>query len=83
VVRTEDKLWLSLSDIPLDQMDIQPEGKELIQKWLFFEPLPFVKQVVFISTPHRGSFLAADWIRNAIRRIASLRSRQSRGLPLF
>lgn len=72
VVRTEDKLWLSLSDTPLDQMDIQPEGKELIQKWLFFEPLPFVKQVVFISTPHRGSFLAADWIRNAIRRIASM-----------
>jgi hypothetical protein len=29
-------LWLSLSDTPLDQMDIQPEGKELIQKWLFF-----------------------------------------------
>jgi pimeloyl-ACP methyl ester carboxylesterase len=72
VVRTEDKLWLSLSDTSFDEMDIQPEGKELIQKWLFFEPLPFVKQVVFISTPHRGSFLAADWIRNAIRRIASL-----------
>lgn len=72
VVRTEDKLWRSLSDIPLDQMDIQPDGKELIHKWLFYEPLPFVTRVVFISTPHRGSFLAADWIRNAIRRIASL-----------
>ena len=28
----------------------------------FFEPLPFVKQVVFISTPHRGSFLAENWL---------------------
>jgi pimeloyl-ACP methyl ester carboxylesterase len=72
VLRTEDKIWRSLSDTPLDQMDIQPEGKELIRKWLFIEPLPFVKRVVFISTPHRGSFLASDWIRNTIRRIVSL-----------
>ncbi len=72
VVRTEDKLWRSLSDTPLDQMEIEPEGKELIRKWIFIEPLPFVKRVVFISTPHRGSFLAADWIRNTIRRIVSL-----------
>ncbi len=72
VVRTEDKIWRSLSDTPLDQMNIDPEGKELILKWFFFEPLPFVKRVVFISTPHRGSFLAADWVRNIIRRIVNL-----------
>ena len=72
VVRTEDKLWNTLSDTPLDQMNLDPDGKELIQRWLFIEPLPFVKRVVFISTPHRGSFLAADWVRNAIRRIVNL-----------
>jgi hypothetical protein len=46
---------------------------------LFIEPLPFVKRVVFISTPHRGSFLAADWVRNAIRRIVNLPATSIRG----
>jgi hypothetical protein len=71
-VRTEDKIWNSLSDTPLDQMDIDSEGKELIRDWMFIEPLPFVKRVVFISTPHRGSFLAMNWVVNRFRRILSL-----------
>jgi pimeloyl-ACP methyl ester carboxylesterase len=83
VVRTEDKIWRSLSDTPLDQMDIQPEGKELIRKWMFVEPLPFVKRVIFISTPHRGSFLASDWIRNTIRRITNLPITSVRGAASF
>lgn len=71
-VRTEDKIWNSLSDTPLDQMDIDSEGKEMIRDWMFIEPLPFVKRVVFISTPHRGSFLAMNWVVNRFRRILSL-----------
>jgi len=72
VVRTGDTIWRSVSDTPLDQMDIPPEGKELIRKWMFIEPLPFVKRVVFISTPHRGSFLAKHWVASIFRRIIGL-----------
>lgn len=69
VVRTGDLLWRSLSDTPFEQADLPPDGKELARSWLFIEPLPFVKRVVFISTPHRGSFLASPRIVNLFRKI--------------
>lgn len=69
VVRTGDRLWQSLSDTPFEQTDLPPDGKELARSWLFIEPLPFVKRVVFIATPHRGSFLARQWVVNLFRRL--------------
>jgi hypothetical protein len=38
---------------------MEPETRELFRRSLFVTPLPFVKRVVFISTPHRGSYQAA------------------------
>jgi len=38
---------------------MEPETRELLRNSLFFTPLPFVKRVIFISTPHRGSYQAA------------------------
>ena len=29
---------------------------------MYFEALPFVTRVIFISTPHKGSFLAENWL---------------------
>lgn len=65
-VNPEDKLWNPLSDKRVEEMDLNREVEDLVRRTLFFEPLPFVKRVVFISTPHRGSFLAKDWVRNLI-----------------
>ena len=39
---------------------------------LFFKPLPFVKRVVFMATPHRGSFLTKAWVQDLVRKIISL-----------
>jgi pimeloyl-ACP methyl ester carboxylesterase len=69
VVHTGDLLWRSLSDTPFDEANLPPDGRELARRWLFFEPLPFVKRVVFISTPHRGSFLAGQRIGNLFRKL--------------
>jgi hypothetical protein len=38
------------------------------------ESLPFVKRVVFISTPHRGSYLASSFARKMARKLVSLPS---------
>jgi hypothetical protein len=35
------------------------QTRDLLRRALFVEHLPFVKRVVFVSTPHRGSFLNA------------------------
>ncbi|MRR57961.1 MAG: hypothetical protein EG824_07110 [Deltaproteobacteria bacterium] len=67
-----DNLWKSISDKSLDELDASPEIKGLVRRMLFFEPLPFVTRVVFISTPHRGSFLTKHWVRNLVRRFVTI-----------
>lgn len=53
------KFWDLISDKPFDQMKFSPESSEFIQQSAFYTPLPFVKRVVFISTPQHGAMLAA------------------------
>jgi hypothetical protein len=43
-----------------------------LRRLLFYEPLPFVKRVVFIATPHRGSYLANSLARRLGRWVVSL-----------
>jgi hypothetical protein len=50
--------------------------RETVRQVAFVEPLPFVHRVVFIATPHRGSYLASrDLIRRLIGRLVSLPKR--------
>jgi pimeloyl-ACP methyl ester carboxylesterase len=69
---TEDRLWRALSTNRLERLDLNPEEQRLVQEYLFYKPLPFVKRVVFITTPHRGSFQAGDIVRKLARRVVSL-----------
>ena len=39
---------------------------------MFFEPLPCVTRVVFIATPHRGSFRVSSFVLNLVRRLVTL-----------
>jgi pimeloyl-ACP methyl ester carboxylesterase len=72
VVDTGDKLWNAITDVSLKDLKAKPELKKELQKEFFIEPLPFVKRVVFISTPHHGSFRASSWVRTILRRIVTL-----------
>lgn len=71
-VRTGDRLWRALSDDTLEDAPLDPETKKRLREYLFIEPLPFVTRVVFISTPHRGSYLAGHRVRNLVRRFVRL-----------
>jgi pimeloyl-ACP methyl ester carboxylesterase len=72
VVDTGDRLWDAISKVSLKDLSAPPKLKNELQKEFFIEPLPFVKRVVFISTPHRGSFRASSWVRSVLRRIVTL-----------
>jgi hypothetical protein len=61
VVSSESRFWDNVSDRPFDEVDLRPETRELIQSSVFFEPLPFARDAIFIATPHGGSFLAGNW----------------------
>jgi len=66
------RFWESTFTVPLEQLDVSAETRELLQRSLFFEPLPFVHRVVFIATPHRGSYRAGDRIADLLRKLISL-----------
>ncbi len=46
---------------------LKPEQRQFVEEMLDFEHLPFVKRVVFIAVPHRGSTMA----QNLIARLGS------------
>lgn len=61
-IDSRSRFWDRISSTPFDEVKIEPEAKQLLHDALFYKPLPFVKRVVFISTPQRGSFLATGWV---------------------
>jgi hypothetical protein len=74
-IDTGDRLWNAVSRKPLADLRLRDETRALLEQALFIEPLPEVSRVIFISTPHRGSFLAAsELVTNLIRRITTLPS---------
>jgi pimeloyl-ACP methyl ester carboxylesterase len=70
-IDTGDDLWNAVAKKPLDALDLSPETQKLLRAAMFVDPLPFVRRLVFIATPHRGSYQAAgrlaDWMKTLIR----------------
>ena len=66
------RLWDTVSQRPLDELTLRDETREQLRRTLFLQPLPFVRQVVFIATPHRGSYEAGSWIAHQVAGFASL-----------
>jgi hypothetical protein len=72
VVDSGTALWDSIATVPVDQVRMTPQVREIVNRSVFFRPLPFVTRVVFIATPHRGSVLASL----GVGRLASLAVRE-------
>jgi pimeloyl-ACP methyl ester carboxylesterase len=58
VISTGDRLWNAVSTKPLDELRLSDQTRDLLRRGLFVEPLPEVTRVIFVCTPHRGSFVA-------------------------
>jgi hypothetical protein len=69
---TGDVLWKSISTKRLARLRLSKEQEQLVRKYVFYTPLPFVKRVVFICTPHRGSYQAGNFVRDLARRFVTL-----------
>ncbi len=69
---TGDKIWRAISDTPLAEFPIDEDQRANLHRLLFLEPLPFVHRVIFISTPHRGSYRASGFVRRLARKLISL-----------
>ena len=64
------KFWTTA--LPFDEVNASAETKEILRRSVFFKPVPSVKRVVFIATPHAGSFVAGGWIGRLTSKFISL-----------
>jgi pimeloyl-ACP methyl ester carboxylesterase len=66
------KLWDAISNQPVDDLKLKPETKTLLKEAVFVHHLPFVETVIFISTPHGGSYQASLTIASLFTRLVTL-----------
>jgi len=72
VIESGNQFWSNISDKSIEELGLKGEESEILRRSLIFEPLPFVRRVVFIATPQRGSFIAGNWIGKLAAKLVSL-----------
>jgi len=65
---TGDKLWRLVSQTNIDDLKMDEKTRELLRANFFFKPLPCVSRVIFISTPHRGSYQNTSFVQRLLTR---------------
>jgi pimeloyl-ACP methyl ester carboxylesterase len=63
---TGDKLWQLISKTNIDQLKTDEKTRAILRDNFFFKPLPCVSRVVFIATPHRGSYQNTRFIQKLL-----------------
>jgi pimeloyl-ACP methyl ester carboxylesterase len=56
------KIWRNFFATPPAKTPLASNTRKLLEQALIFNHRPDVQRVIFISTPHRGSELASNWI---------------------
>jgi pimeloyl-ACP methyl ester carboxylesterase len=60
VERSGDALWNVVFTVPIDQIQASVALRAELINTFFFEPEPYVRRVIFLTTSHRGSKLGAQ-----------------------
>jgi pimeloyl-ACP methyl ester carboxylesterase len=72
VTDSGSRFWIAVTGVPFEKVEATPETRALLERAMFFEPLPFVTRVVFVATPHRGSFRVSSFVLGVLRRLITL-----------
>jgi pimeloyl-ACP methyl ester carboxylesterase len=72
VTHSGTAFWNNVSSVPFSEAKMSESTRALFEPALFFEPLPFVKRVVFVATPHRGSYRVGSLVLGLVRRLVRL-----------
>ena len=77
VMDSGDCLWQAYFDRPIDEIDASPQLKERLRETLCLKPEPYIRRLIMIATPHRGSLeaclLPGQIIQQLIHRPKELR----------
>jgi pimeloyl-ACP methyl ester carboxylesterase len=71
-VDSGNDFWGKISDRPFDRLTLSPQARAALQPVFFFEHQPFIRQVVFIGTPHHGSRLSPSFLGRAAARFVEM-----------
>jgi hypothetical protein len=66
------RFWANVTDVPFADVRMPAETRALVQRTMFFEPCPYVRRVVFMATPHRGSYRVSGVVLRLVRRLVTL-----------
>jgi pimeloyl-ACP methyl ester carboxylesterase len=72
VIDTGTRLWDGFSRLPPEELQLSADSLSLIRRALFLHPMPEVRRVVFVATPHRGSYVAAFSLAHLVSRLVRL-----------
>ncbi len=59
----------------LENPGLSEDTRELMRKLTAVQPLPFVRRVIFLATPHKGSYVAGNWLAHQVSRFVRLPGR--------
>src|SRR5438045_8352305 len=62
ITDTGNKLWLDALGKPPAETEMPADSKHLLEEAIILKHRPEIGRVIFMSTPHRGSDLASNWI---------------------
>ncbi len=79
-VDTGARFWNAAFRKPPDELPVDPETRDLLTQMLFVKPVPSVKRLIFIATPHRGSYVAGNRISQFVASLVRLPGNILRGV---
>jgi pimeloyl-ACP methyl ester carboxylesterase len=71
-INSGTRFWDALSTVPFKEVEMAAQTRDLLREAMFFEPVPTVKRVIFVATPHRGSYRASGYLFQLVRRLIRL-----------
>jgi pimeloyl-ACP methyl ester carboxylesterase len=66
------RIWDRMFTVPPEKMELSPAHTHILTESTIFARRPEIGRVIFISTPHRGSELADDWVGDFAKRLVKL-----------
>jgi triacylglycerol esterase/lipase EstA (alpha/beta hydrolase family) len=73
-VDSGDKFWRLGHTESIEEARLTDEQRDMLRTMLFYEPLPSVRRVVFLATPHHGVFLIKSFVQNLAGRLIKMPS---------
>jgi hypothetical protein len=78
-IASGSQLWATFSDKPPEALHLSAQSQAFLRQVFFVTPVPAVRRVMFLATPHHGSCIADSPLGQLIARFVTPRAPISEG----